>query len=302
MAAPKKTAAKAPVENKVVATVNTETALAEQKAADAANANEVVASDVLIPRLLLMQGISPLVTSRKAQIGDMIRSTTGEKLGNPDKGFDIVPIKMSNSWISFEKVPGENQPQFRGQEHRGAMRDNAGHIVGTNEDLPWEFKGPQGQEMFRRKAITLYALVPGDVAAYQQEIDRAIESGEAPDLNKTVMPVVLTFQSTSFKHAGKSCASFFNSVRVNASKMAGKMTIAPFQYTMTLNCKEEKKGKNAWFVFSLDAPKSLKDAGVREEAARWSGMLATNAVRVDDNADITDEGTQGSTGASEMEV
>lgn len=299
MATAKKAAAPAAKETKAVATAQT-TAL-EAKAADAANANEVVASDVLIPRLLLMQGTSPLVTSRKARIGDMVRSTTAEVVGDPEKPFDIVPLKMQNSWISFQRVPGENVPQFRGQEHRGAQRDSTGAIVGTNEDLPWEFKGPNGEDMFRRKAITLFALVPSDVAAYQKEIDRAIEAGEAPDLNRTIMPVVLTFQSTSFKHAGKKCASFFNSVRVNASKMAGRMTIAPFQYVLTLRCKEEKKGQNAWFVYDLDAPKPLKDAQVREEAARWSEILSKSMVRTDDSGEVAEEGST-STGAAEMEV
>lgn len=278
------------------------TSLTERRAAETANQNEVVASDVLIPRLLLMQGTSPLVTSRKARIGEMVRSTTSEVVGDPEKPLDIVPLKMQNSWIMFQRVPGENQPQFRGQEHRGAIRDSGGNITGTNEDLPWEYKGPQGEEMFRRKAITLYALVPSDVAAYQEEIDRAIEAGEAPDLNRTVMPIVLTFQSTSFKHAGKKCASFFNSVRVNASKMAGRMTIAPFQYLLTLTCKEETKGKNTWFVFDFDAPKPLKDATVREEAARWSGILATSSVRTDDSGEVSDESGTQSTGAAEMEV
>lgn len=273
----------------------------ESQAADAANSNEIVASDVLIPRLLLAQGISPIVTSRKAQIGDFVRSTTGEILGNPEKPLQIVPLKMTNTWINFENVPGAEQPQFRGQEHRGAVRNDRGEITSTNEDLPWEYKGPNGEDMFRRKAITLYALIPGDVAKYNEEIEKAVASGEAPDLDKTVLPVVITFQSTSFKHAGKKCASFFNSVRVNAMKLAGKVQVAPFQYILTLESKQETKGKASWYVYDFQAPKALKDAGVREEAARWAGLLNSMTVKTDDAGETAEPATTGS-GVGEMEV
>lgn len=259
--------------------------VAEIHAAREANSGEVVASDVLIPRLLLMQGISPLVTSRKAQIGDIVRSTTGEKVGNPDKSVDIIPLKMVNSWINFEDT-GQGQPAFRGMEHRG--KDHNGQ---TNEDLPWEYKGEEGQDMFRRKAITLYALIPADVEAYNREIERAVAVGEAPDLNKTLLPVVLTFQSTSFKYAGKKCASFFNDVRTNAIKLQGRMTIAPFQYVLTLKCREEKKGTNAWYVYDFEAPKMLKDAAIRAEAAKWAQVLAAGNVKTDDSGEIDEDAT-----------
>lgn len=277
-------------ETKAVVEVQAPMTPMELVAAEASSKQDVVASDVLIPRLLLMQGISPLVTGRKAQIGDMIRSTTVEKLGDPETPVEIVPIRMSNSWIKFEtaKSAGGTQPQFRGMEERNS----------SNEHLDWEFEGPEGEEMFRRKAITLYALVPSDVAAYNMEIERAMKSGEAPDLNRTVLPVVLTFQSTSFKHAGKKCASFFNTVKVNSMRVKG---LAPFQYVLPLICREEKKGTNAWYVYDFEAPKPLKDTMVREEAARWSTMLNSGNVKVDDGGEVDEDSTTSAT-TREMEV
>lgn len=279
----------------------------EKEAAQVSAGTEVVASDVLIPRLLLMQGISPLVTSRKAQIGDMVRSTTGEKLGNPDKPLVIVPLTMINSWISFEDT-GEGQPQFRGQIPRGVTRRDAnGLAVETNEGLPWDYKGPNGEDMFRRKAITLYALVPSDVAAYQAEIARATAEGEAPDLSKNLLPVVITFQSTSFKHAGRKCASFFNDVK--------KLRASPFNYSITLECREEKKGKNAWYILDFAKVESSIKKGmtdeakaewraVQQEAASWVTILSKGGVKTDDSmtddADM-DEAPAGSK-VAEMEV
>jgi hypothetical protein len=291
-------------ETKAMATTQSMSPM-EIQAANAVNQSEIVASDVLVPRLLLMQGTSPFVTGRKAQLGDMVRSTTGEILGNPDKPVDLIPLKMVNSWIMFEtaKSAGTTQPAFRGQEPRGAVRNAQGIITGSNEDLPWDYT-ENGKEMFRRKAITLYALVPSDVEKYNKELQTALETGEAPDLTKTVLPIVLTFQSTSFKHAGKKCASFFNSVRVNAAKMSGKMTIAPFQYMLTLSCREEKKGTNVWYVYDFTGnPRAVKDEAVRSEAATWAMMINAGQVRTDDSGEVAEESSSSvGGGASEMEV
>lgn len=282
-------AKKMPVkEEKAVAVQQAPMTPMEVQAAEIASNQEVVASDVLIPRLLLGQGTSPMVTGRKAQLGDMVRSTTLEKLGDPEHPVEIVPLRMVNSWINFEtaKSAGTTAPAFRGMEERNA----------SNEQLPWEFTNPEGREMFRRKAITLYALIPSDVAKYNAEIERAASAGEAPDLNRTVLPIVVTFQSTSFKHAGKKCASFFNNVRVNAQRIR---TLAPFQYILTLTCKEEKKGSQVWYVFDFEPPKPLKDAAVREEAARWATIINAGAVKVDSAGEVAED-----TGpsAGEMEV
>jgi hypothetical protein len=243
------------------------------------NIQEVISSDVLIPRLLLMQGISPLVTGRKAQIGDMIRSTTGEKLGNPESPVPIIPLKMVNTWILMEDT-GEGQPKFRGTEERTHL----------NEHLPWEFQTQDGKQMTRVKAISLYALLPGDVHASEAEMKKAIEAGEAPDLSKTVMPVLISFQKTSYKYAGKKCASFFNNVKINSTKVPG---LRPYQYVLTLSCREEKKEKNLWYVFDMDLGKPIKDNAIKSEAARWAMMLNSGNIKIDDSQELDVEHSTG---------
>lgn len=288
--------------SKAIATKQTVSDLQVQAAHLASDENEVVASDVIVPRLLLMQGISPLVTQRKAQIGDIIRSTTGEKVSDPDKLLDLIPLKMENSWTNYAMPPNgqQGQPQFRGQEHRGAIKNAAGETVGSNEGLEAykPFPGPNNETWIRKKTLTLYALLPSDVDAYEGEIKRAVESGEAPDLTKTLLPVVLTFQSTSFKYAGKKVASFFNDVKTNALALAGKLTIAPFQYVLELQCREEKKGANAWYVYDFTTKrKSVKDPKVREIAAMWTSRISGGSVQVDEVGEEAENAT--TTGNSE---
>lgn len=285
-------------------------------AAQASLTQQVVASDVIIPRLLLMQAISPLVTSRKAQIADFIRSTNNEKLGDPEHPVTIIPLAMTNMWMDFEKVPGENQPRFRGMYPRGVItRSRDGQATETNELLDWQFKGKQGEDMFRRKTVILYALIPNDIAGYEAEVKKALEAGEVPDLNQSISPVVITFQSTSFKHGGRKAATFFNTLKQNNAEFAQKgikRVLAPFDYAMTLKCKEEKKGSAAWYVFDFEASTPLSKVftdktecdSIKEKAAFWTQALAAGGVKVDDSAEIDEDSVGGSNSSThaEMEV
>lgn len=271
------------------------------QAAQSSMGQEVVASDVIIPRLLLMQGISPLVMGRKAQISDFIRSTNGEKLGDAEHPVQIIPLAFTNTWMDFERVPGENRPQYRGTYPRGVTKRNSdGESIETNENLEWTFKGKNGEDMLRRKTVTLYALVPSDIASYTAEVKRALDSGEVPDLNKSISPVVITFQSTSFKFGGRKIVTFFNTLRQNNAELASqgiKRVLAPFEYVMTLRSKEEKKGTASWYVFDFDASVPISKVftdpveanAIKEKAAFWTNALAHGGVKVDESGEIDEE-------------
>lgn len=271
------------------------------EAAVASQKQEIVASDVLIPKLLLMQGISPFVMGRKAQIGDLVRNTTVEKLGDPEHPVDIVPICMVNSWMNSE-IPGPGQKaQYRGTEPRNA----------SNEHAPWDYEGPNGETMRRTKTISLYALIPSDIAKYAAELKAAVDNDEAPDLGRTVLPVLITFQSTSFKHGGKKCASFFTSVRANAEALKGQRMVAPFQYILPLTCRAEKNDKGEFYVYDAGVPRAIvkkdmtpeqKAVGrqIEKEAARWALRLSQQAYKVDDTGEVVEDAGSGP-GAS-MEV
>lgn len=281
-------------------------------AAKTSMSQEVVASDTIIPRLLLTQAISPLATSRKAQIGDIVRNLTNEKLGDPEHPVQIVPLSMTSVWMVYERVQGENQPQFRGMHYRGVTKRNSdGQAVETNENDEWKYKGPEGQEMFRQKTVILYALLPDDVYAYRQEFLRALDAGEAPDLNKSVSPVVITFKSTSFKYAGKYTATFFDRLaKMNQElKQMGRPVKAPFDYLLTLKCREEKKGTALWYVFDFEGNKPLDKVftketeltAIKNTAAMWVQSLASGAVKTDDLGAPDEEDQVGSSQGT-MEV
>src|SRR4051794_30344857 len=57
------------------------------------------ASDILIPKLLLMQGLSELVAEGKFQMGDIVNSVTQAKLGDKTKSIEFIPIATFKTWV-----------------------------------------------------------------------------------------------------------------------------------------------------------------------------------------------------------
>ncbi len=232
---------------------------------------EILSSDIILPRLLLMQGLSELVSARKAQQGDFVRSTTSEKLGDPESPVQFIPLKMTSDWVNFERLNGKWE--FRGMESRNAK----------NEDLPWEYK-QNGADWKRMKTLNVFALLPADIAAYQKEIKAAAEKGEIPDLDKTLLPVVLTFRSTSF-NAGKGVATLFAKVQ---DMQQHNPQVRPYHYSLTLSAAQETNDKGTYYVFTVGKTNKV-DMALVKEAARWYEILTkTSNVRIDadDTGDV----------------
>lgn len=225
---------------------------------------EVLNSDIIIPKILLMQGLSDFVADGKAAIGDIVRSTTAEKLGDDKTPVVFIPLKMTNSWVIQEKI-GQKY-EFRGIEPRNAK----------NEDMEWDFV-KNGTDWKRVKTINVFALLPKDIQSFKEEIAK-----EEMDLEKTLMPVVISFRSTSFK-AGQSVATFFTKVKSN---LQYNPKIAPYKYELTLEAERTENDKGKFVVFKVGASKPVK-AEFLDEAAKWYHILnsATNI-----KMDVSDEG------------
>lgn len=236
---------------------------------------EILNSDIVIPRLLLMQGLSDFVAERKKSPigepigqGDMVRSTTAEVLGNPEEPVEFIPLKMTAAWILKEKIGGKYE--FRGIEPRTAL----------NEDAPWDYV-KNGADWKRVKALNVFALLPSDISQFHEEMESVLKSGEMPDLNKTILPVQISFQSTSF-NAGKAVATFYAQIR---DMTRYNPAIKPYHYTLTLGCKQEKNDKGSYYVFEVGKTKKL-DQKLVDEAARWYTILNTlKDIRVDTSGD-----------------
>lgn len=223
-----------------------------------------IQSDLIIPRLLLMQGLSAAVADRKAQQGDMIRSTTNEALGDPESPLEVVPLKLTPAWRIEEKVGGKFE--FRRMEERNA----------ANDGMPWEFKDA-GTDWRRVKVLNLFALLEDDIKNFLEEMD-----SDDPDLSAGLLPVLISFRSTSFP-AGRVVATYYAQVR---DFQRHNPNTKSYAYKLTLSCKQDKNDKGSYYVFQVDGKPKKLDPTLVGEAERWYGYVnAMKDIKVDTAGD-----------------
>ncbi len=90
--------------------------------------------------------------------------------------------------------------------------------------------------------MNLFALLPGDIAAEAKEIENFNKTGEMPDLNKVLLPVLISFRSSGFA-AGKEVSTHF----AKAQAMS-KYGVKPYGFTLKLGCKQAENDDGKFFV------------------------------------------------------
>lgn len=217
----------------------------------------VDASDVVIPKLLLMQGQSEFVASGKAKAGDIARSTTSEILGGSQKGVEIIPILSFKTWVNLE----ENGSRF---EYRGAEPVTAANV---NDPLEWV----QGGKKWRRdKCLNFYVLLPQDIAREAAAMSNLEKTGAFPDPKDALLPCVLSFRRTSYG-AGKTLSTHF----IQAAHFHRPPAVSRF----LLTSKMEKNDKGTFYIFEV------ANAGLTEEkdldvCRRWYETITQTKVNV----------------------
>jgi hypothetical protein len=123
-------------------------------------------SDILIPKILLMQPSSQFVGAEKARVGEYVLSTTGKKVGSIAEPFVVVPFFNRKSIDVMAK---------QGNKFIKNIPFNP-----ANAQLPREDK-EDGVEIKRYHRMDYFCMVP--------------------DLMKegSILPAVISFKSTGYK-------------------------------------------------------------------------------------------------------
>lgn len=234
---------------KQVATMQkTAVALADDVPEGAWGTENVSAKDIIIPKILLMQGQSSFVTEGIAMVGQLIDSVSKEVLGGAwgkDKNVPVefIPFYTFRTWVESRKN-GEKFDFVRQVP-----------MTASNEDLPVEFT--EGNDVMRRdRCINVYALLPRD-----------LEAGAG------YIPYVISFRRTSFT-AGKKLSSFLSKLADFGKPAAAKI------FRINVLDKENDKGKFKIFDIEQvsDTPKEYM-----AQAYKWYKKVQTSAVKVDDS-------------------
>ena len=131
---------------------------------DAWGENDMSAQDMVIPKILCMQGLSDLVSEGKAKMGDFVDSLSSEVIGSTEKPVDIIPFHMEKIYIISKRDKGNSRYEF----------DRIESVQNQNYPFENEVDGVQFKYEY---TLQFYCLRPED----------------------TSLPYVVSFKSTSLK-------------------------------------------------------------------------------------------------------
>jgi hypothetical protein len=231
--------------NQLQKTENKAVAVQEQT-----NFDEIVTKDLQIPRILLSQAMSDRVKTKKCQSGDFVLTQGDRILAKEGEPLKLIPIKMRAVWVNYDMTT--KRGEFKGIEPR----------TNANSNLPWQFE-KDGVPYKRVQSVEVFGLLPDQILAFAKMVKLAEESGEIPDLSAIPTPVGISFQSMSFKFAGKSVAQFFDQVR---SAQIHFKNVRPFSYVLTLVAAEESGDEGSYYVSKLSAQDQVAKVYGKEEA------------------------------------
>lgn len=142
-------------------------------------APQPMGQDVIIPKILPMQGLSDLVTDGKAVMGEFRDSLSGEKLGSISEPIELIPFAVNKTWDIYHQVGDK----FEWQTTIPIIENPSDK--GYNDLLPWADKTEEGINIKRVRRMNFFMLRPSE-----------IEQGIA-------LPYVFSFKSTSFSEGKK---------------------------------------------------------------------------------------------------
>ena len=167
--------------------------------------DQVDTRDLLLPRVLLMQGLSKFVADDKARMGEFRDSLEAKKLGGKDEPMSFIPFHSFKTWVIFKDTKGK--------------LEYAETVPFTPDNMNWLREEVQGGVTVKRfQAINYYVLLPSE-----------IEAGEA-------FPYVLSFRSTSYK-AGRKLETFKVKYKAIGKPLAWR------NFLLSTTLQENEKGK-----------------------------------------------------------
>lgn len=238
----------------------------------------VLRSDIIVPYVVTGQSQSKSVMEGNAKLGQILRSTSLEVLGDPSNPIEAIFLhNPKTDWVIEEKPRGSDKFVFKGTMQRNA----------SNETLPWlywvDLDGNEVPEttknaiqMRRVKRLSVFALLPKDIEAAQAEKKKA-QDGGVPDPSKALTPVIVSFRVHSYK-AGREIATFY--------AQAEDMDTPIYRYSLPLSCKLEKNDKGSFYIWQIDRTKAKAVAKEHMPMVeKWAQIVGSTKLEVDNVAE-----------------
>lgn len=179
---------------------------------------EIEAKDLIIPKFLVMQGLSQAVSDGKAVLGEIRDSLENKLFGGKDKTFEFIPLHHYKTWIVFT-------------EEKGKLEYTA-QVPYTAENADWEWNTTiDGKKVRRDQAINIYAILPNEIK------------------DGIFMPYLISYRRTSYS-AGKQMLT-----NLQKMKLANRPW---FTKTFKLGSKQEKNDQGSYYVYTNEMGRDTK--------------------------------------------
>lgn len=167
--------------------------------------------DILLPKVLAMQGLSKAVAEEKAKQGEMRDSIDYKLLGDRTTPFEVIPFYYNKSWIIFHEVDGKME--YKGQVPFGP--DNA--------NWEWEIV-IDGVKHRRDQSLNFFCVDPREIA------------------EGMFLPYLVSFRRTSYK-GGKKLVTAKEKLKMGNRALASK--------TFFISTVQTKNDKGIFYVFDV---------------------------------------------------
>lgn len=246
-----------------VATKTEETALAIPEGAW--GCENLAAEDILISKVLLMQGQSTIVQNGEAVPGQLIDSVTKEPMGGFDpKSKNKIPVELvafysTKTWVISERPvkrkPGEDKFVFQAE------------IPQDMDNINWPQEETIGEvEVRRDRSINFFCLKTSDVAA------------------GPCVPILVSFRRTGYM-AGKKLTSMGKKLQAYNQPLAAQV----FQ----LGVEQQEKDGNKYWKFDV-IPGRQSSKVELAKSFEWFQVVKQkpDTIKVDDS-DLREDTTGG---------
>lgn len=221
----------------IVATQSKELAVMDYSQFAGSGASEDIdGSDIIIPQMLLMQGLSNLVTSGEARVGEIRDSLSGELLGDKNGPPKVLIFGVKKTWEEHTIAAGQTKEKWT----------RSIPVTISNAGLPKVEEHPNGSKTVRYLQYNFTCLYTGR------------------DFIEKETPYMVSFRSYSVRPAQRLCSHFTRLEKHSRPSYSQVIELVPTD-------KENEKGK-----FPIFDWRAGRDATMEEMQAchAWRKRLA----------------------------
>lgn len=180
---------------------------------------DVDSRDLMLSKILAMQGLSKLVQNEQANLGDLRDHVTGKLLAKKEQPLEVIAFQPFKTWTVFEDIKGKEQ------FHAIVPFDSS--------NSQWERQATIDKRTYvRYQTMNYYTLCPEE-----------IKKGDA-------RPRVLSLRSTNYKTGRK-----IETTRAFLKKMGVSL---PFK-TLELFTQKQENDKGTWFIIDVREGRKTED-------------------------------------------